>query len=413
MTTDIAKIASSAREAGYQIASYSTDDKNKILNSIAAMLKNHMCDIMVQNALDIQNSADNDSVFVDRLTLNDKRINDMVNGINEIVALSDPVGEVTEEWTRPNGLKLKKVRVPLGVIAIIYEARPNVTVDAAALCIKSGNAVILRGGKGAINSNRILYRLMKCAIEKAGYNGNIIQFVDDTERESVKELLSYEQYIDVVIPRGGEGLKHFILENSKIPVIASAGGNCHIYIEKTADFDMAAKIIVNAKCSRPSVCNAVEHLLIDEAVADTFLPVCVKALKDNGVEIIGDKTACKICDGLIPLTDNDYATEYLDKKISVKIVKDINEAINHINKFGTKHSEAIITKDFKKAEIFEKNIDAAAVYINASTRFTDGFEFGFGAEMGISTSKIHARGPLGLKQLTNEKYIVTGNGNIR
>lgn len=411
--TPIAEIASYAHNASFQIASYTDDEKNKILNAIATVLKNHICDILVQNALDIQNCADSDKVFIDRLTLNEKRINDMIEGIAEIISLPNPIGEITEEWVRPNGLNLKKMRAPLGVVAIIYEARPNVTVDATALCIKSGNAVILRGGTGAINTNRILYKLMKYAIEKAGFDNNIVQFVDDTERECVKELLSYDQYIDVVIPRGGEGLKRFILQNSSIPVIASAGGNCHIYVESSADFSMAINIIINAKCSRPSVCNAVEHLLIDKQIATDFLPLCVKSLKENCVEIVGDSIACSICNDLPCVNDDDYMTEYLDKKISIKIVDDITEAVNHINTFGTKHSEAIITNDFEKAEIFKNTVDASVVYVNASTRFTDGFEFGFGAEMGISTSKLHARGPLGLKQLTSEKYVVTGNGNVR
>jgi gamma-glutamyl phosphate reductase len=321
-------------------------------------------------------------------------------------AKSQPSGRVQ------TGCGLKRCAHRWGVIAIIYEARPNVTVDAAALCIKSGNAVVLRGGSGAINSNRVLYEIMRNAIKTAGADPDIVQFIDDVERSSVKELLSYDAYVDVVIPRGGEGLKRFISENSKIPVIASAGGNCHVYVEKTANLAMAKTVAVSAKVSRPSVCNAAEHLLVDRAIAKTFLPEVVKELSEKGVKVTGDAETVEIT-GVPLASDADFDTEYHDMEMSVKVVSGVAEAIAHINAHGTKHSEAILTSDSDAARSFETGVDAAAVYVNASTRFTDGFEFGFGAEMGISTGKLHARGPIGLRQLTSEKYLIEGNGQIR
>lgn len=410
---DTTALAKAAAEAALELAAYTSEDKNKILSAMADAVLASSTEILAENAKDVAAMENSDPVFVDRLTLNDARIAAMVEGVKEIIALPDPVGEVTESWTRPNGMRIQKTRCPLGVVAIIYEARPNVTVDAAALCIKSGNAVILRGSKGAINSNRALYKALSDAINAAGYDSGIIQFVDDVDRESTKRLLVEEKYVDVVIPRGGEGLKHFILDNSKIPVIASAGGNCHVYVEKTADLAMAVNITVNAKCQRPSVCNAAESLLIDKEVASEYLPVILTELTKRGVEIRGDEAVSRAYNDALPATDEDYATEFHDLVMSVKVVDGIDEAIEHINRYGTKHSEAIITKSDAAAKKFTSKVDAAAVYVNVSTRFTDGFEFGFGAEMGISTGKLHARGPLGLKQLTTEKYIVGGNGQIR
>lgn len=405
--------AQAAKKAAYVLQTYSSEDKNKILFAIAEEILIRASEIIAANKCDLNNFADKQSELYDRLTLSPKRIDAMVQGINVVAELPDPVGKITAEWGRPNGLTIKKVRAPLGVIAIIYEARPNVTVDAAALCIKSGNAVILRGSRAAINSNRTLFKIMRTAIENAGYNPDIVAFVDDENREAVKELLSFDDCIDVVIPRGGEGLKHFILDNSRIPVLASAGGNCHVYVNKFANFQKALKIIENAKCQRPSVCNAAEHILVDRAVADGFIPELVAEMSAKGVEILGDEEATEIENKIKLATDADYDTEFLSLKLTVHIVQDVFEAVEFINNHGTHHSEAVISENKTVQDYFVQNVDAAATYINASTRFTDGFEFGFGAEMGISTGKLHARGPIGLEQLTCERYIVTGDGTIR
>ncbi|MEG2453407.1 MAG: glutamate-5-semialdehyde dehydrogenase [Clostridia bacterium] len=410
---EISKICKISREASLKLASYTTSNKNLILDAIANALESNTERILAQNALDIKNLDVKDAVFVDRLTLTAEKIKAMSNGVRSIVLLADPVGKVTSKWTRPNGLEIKKVRAPLGVVAIIYEARPNVTVDAAALCIKSGNAVILRGSKGAINSNRILFEIMQTSICRLGFDPNIVQFIDDINRNSVDELLLQDKYIDVIIPRGGEALKHHIIENSKIPVIASAGGNCHIFVENSANFDMAVNIIINAKVSRPSVCNATEHILVDENIASAFIPICVNALAKNNVQVRGDSYTKELCNGVELMEESDFCTEYLSLTASVSVVKNVDEAICHINAFGTKHSEAIISKNEMAIKRFQKEVDAAVIYVNASTRFTDGYEFGFGAEMAISTNKLHARGPLGLEQLTSEKYLVEGEGQIR
>lgn len=411
---NVTSVCRQAKLASRSLAAFSAAEKNAILSAMADALKAGQDYILTENKVDLNNLSGKDKVFEDRLRLNESRIDQMIEGIRQIAALEDPVGEVTGESVRPNGLVLKKVRCPLGVVAIIYEARPNVTADAAALCIKSGNAVILKGGSGAINSNRAIYKVLSDAVAEAGFQREIITFIDDTDRKATAELLKQDKYIDVIIPRGGEGLKNFILENSTIPVIASAGGNCHVYVEKTADYDMAEKILVNAKCQRPSVCNAAESLLIDADVADRYLPGLMKALIDNGVTIKGmPEELAKYGLPFTPATEEDYHTEYHDLIMDIKVVKDCGEAIDRINRYGTYHSEAIITSDAAAAEQFAKKVDAAAVYVNASTRFTDGFEFGLGAEMGISTGKLHARGPLGLKELTTEKYVITGNGQVR
>lgn len=411
---NVTSVCQQAKLASRSLAAFSAAEKNAILSAMADALKAGQDYILTENKVDLNNLSGKDKIFEDRLRLNESRIDQMIEGIRQIAALEDPVGEVTGESVRPNGLVLKKVRCPLGVVAIIYEARPNVTADAAALCIKSGNAVILKGGSGAINSNRAIYKVLSDAVAEAGFQREIITFIDDTDRKATAELLKQDKYIDVIIPRGGEGLKNFILENSTIPVIASAGGNCHVYVEKTADYDMAEKILVNAKCQRPSVCNAAESLLIDADVADRYLPGLMKALIDNGVTIKGmPEELAKYGLPFTPATEEDYHTEYHDLIMDIKVVKDCGEAIDRINRYGTCHSEAIITSDAAAAEQFAKKVDAAAVYVNASTRFTDGFEFGLGAEMGISTGKLHARGPLGLKELTTEKYVITGNGQVR
>lgn len=413
MNIDIKMICQNAKQSAYKLAGFSTEQKNEMLLVIAKALATHKDEIFAANKVDIQNCKDRDTTFIDRLTLTDSRISTMIEGVEQIISLADPVGEIVENWTVPNGLNLTRVRAPLGVVAIIYEARPNVTVDATALCLKSGNAVVLRGSKDAINSNRALYKVMTNALIEKGFLSDIIGFIDDESRDASKELLQQEKFIDVVIPRGGEGLKHFVLENAKMPVIASAGGNCHIYVEKSADFDMATSIAVNAKISRPSTCNAAEHLLVDSAIASKFLPICLKALREKNVELVGCEKTREICDWVLPATDLDFETEYLAFKMSVKVVDGLQDAVAHINRYSTKHSEAIITRDKDAEKYFTTNVDAAAVYVNASTRFTDGFEFGLGAEMGISTQKLHARGPVALKELTSVKYVVYGNGQIR
>lgn len=387
-----------------------------MLAAISRALENdeNVAKLKEANAIDVEASRKNgrNETFIDRLTLTDKRIATMIEGLKQIIALPDPVGEIVEDYTVPSGIEITKVRAPLGVIGIIYEARPNVTVDAAALCLKSGNGVVLRGGKDAINSNRVLYAIMKSAIESVGLDGDSVQFIDDVSRDASAAMLEQEGYVDVVIPRGGEGLKKFVLEHAKMPVIASAGGNCHIYVEKTADLDEAVNIVVNAKVQRPSTCNAVEHILVDEEIASEFIPRVCDALKAFDVEIIGDETSRKFYDMGVA-TDEDYKTEFLDYKISFKVVDGVEEAVTIINENGTSHSEAILSSDESKQEYFAKYVDAAAVYFNASTRFTDGFEFGLGAEMGISTQKLHVRGPIALKELTSVKYVVKGHGEVR
>lgn len=387
-----------------------------MLTAISRVLENgeNVAKLKEANAIDVEVARENgrNETFIDRLTLTDKRIATMIEGLKQIIALPDPVGEIVEDYTVPSGIEITKVRAPLGVIGIIYEARPNVTVDATALCLKSGNGVVLRGGKDAINSNRVLYSIMKSAIESVGLDGDSVQFIDDVSRDASAAMLEQEGYVDVVIPRGGEGLKKFVLEHAKMPVIASAGGNCHIYVEKTADLNEAVNIVVNAKVQRPSTCNAVEHILVDKEIAGAFIPQVCDALKAFDVEIIGDETSRKFYDMGVA-TEDDYKTEFLDYKISFKVVDGVEEAVGIINENGTSHSEAILSSDESKQEYFAKYVDAAAVYFNASTRFTDGFEFGLGAEMGISTQKLHVRGPIALKELTSVKYVIKGHGEVR
>ena len=413
MTT--AEVCSLAKEASYRLATFSAAEKKAMLIAMANGIGDEMEDILVANNDDIFNATQNgkEETFIDRLTLYKSRIRQMIEGIMQVAELPDPVGEVTDKWTLPNGLQISKVRAPLGVVAIIYEARPNVTADAAALAIKSGNAVVLRGSREAINSNLAIFNAMKNALVKGGYDANVLQFLAEPDRAVTAELLKQSDTVDVVIPRGGEGLKKFVLENSAVPVIASAGGNCHTYVEKSADLKMADNVLFNAKVSRPSVCNATEQLIVDRAVAAPFLTKSLDRLAKQGVKILGCAETCRIYPMAELATEEDFYEEHLGLVLSVKVVSGYKEAIERINKYGTHHSDAIISTSNEAIEAFKAGVDSAAVYVNASTRFTDGFEFGFGAEMAISTQKLHARGPLGLKQLTSEKYVVVGDGQVR
>lgn len=404
-----------AKAASLKLAVLSTAKKNQALFKIADALEKHSAYILEENARDIAEAKKNGMKpsLIDRLMLSVDRICSVADGIRKIAALDDPIGEVVSSAQRPNGLKISKVRVPLGVIGIIYEARPNVTADAAALTLKSGNAVILRGGKDAINSNIAIINVMVRAAEEAGLPEGTFNLIEDTSRESSVALMRLNRYLDVIIPRGGAGLIRSVTENSTVPTIQTGVGNCHVFVDETADFEMAKNIIINAKTSRPSVCNAEEKLLVHEKIAEDFLSVIIPALKEKDVTIVGDEYVLSRYPECIPAGEEDWDEEYLDLKIAVKVVKDIDEAINHINTHGSKHSEAIITESYKNSEKFFSEVDAAAVYTNASTRFTDGGEFGFGAEIGISTQKLHARGPMGLKELTSTKYIIRGDGQIR
>lgn len=410
---DIRGLCQKAKQASYELGAMSSNDKNVILTAIANAILANKNYILTENKADIIALQGRDSAFLDRLTLNDSRIAAMSEGIMQIVKLPDPIGEVTDKWTAASGLKISKVRAPLGVIGVIYEARPNVTIDVAGLCIKTGNAVVLRGGSDAINSNRALYKVMKQAIVDAGYNDEFIQFVDDTDRSLTLEMLKQGDFIDVIIPRGGDKLKQLVLANATMPVIASAGGNCHTFVDKDADIDMACKIILNAKTQRPTVCNALEQLLIHKDILAQAVPKIFECLDNAGVKIKCDEECAKYYKNVSIATKEDYYEEHLDLIVTVKAVSSVEEAVEHINEHNTSHSEAIISNNAGSINLFTSKVDAGCIYVNASTRFTDGFEFGFGAEIGISTQKLHARGPLGLKQLTSEKYIAVGNGTIR
>lgn len=410
---DLVSIGKAAKSASFELMNLDSGKKSNALCVIADVLIKNTDEILKENKKDLDALSKEKSAFYDRLKLTKERIEQMAEGVRQVDSLADPVGEVSEMVKRPNGLMIGKKRVPLGVIGIIYEARPNVTVDAAALCLKTSNVCILRGGSEAINSNKILVKLMKEALVSVGVTENAISLVSDTSRETAAEMMRLNEYIDVLIPRGGAGLIKTVVNTATVPVIETGTGNCHIYIEKSADINMAANIIENAKTTRVSVCNAAESLLVDEAIAEDALPIIYEKLKEHNVEVYGCSKTCKILPDVQKATEEDYEKEYLDYKISVKVVDGIDEAINHINRYSTKHSEAIITNDYEKSQKFLSQVDSAAVYVNASTRFTDGFEFGFGAEIGISTQKLHARGPLGLKELTTSKYIIYGNGQIR
>lgn len=404
-----------AKEISFVLGNLSTAKKNKGLNVMADFLVNNKKYIINANKLDIQVAIQKgiSKSMLDRLELNEDRIESMANGLRQVAMLPDPVGEVLGMWTRPNGLQIGQKRVPMGVIGIIYEARPNVTSDAVGLCFKAGNAVILRGGSEAINSNKAIVDILVKGLKSVGLPGESIQLVEDTSREVATEMMQLNDYIDVLIPRGGAGLIKSVVKNATVPVIETGTGNCHIYIDEYVDFEMAKNIVINAKTSRPAVCNAAEKLLVNKKVANEFMPIILEALRAKGVEIRGDESSIAYDASIIKACDEEWYNEYLDYKIGVKVVNDIDEAIDIINEFGSGHSEAIVTKDYTNSQKFLQKVNAAAVYVNASTRFTDGEEFGFGAEIGISTQKLHARGPMGLKELTTIKYIIYGNGQIR
>ncbi len=404
-----------AKAAEKTLSVASAELKNKALVAIAAALKENADIIIENNAVDIRNGreAGLSEAMLDRLMLDKARIVKISDAILEIVALDDPVGKTLSGVTRPNGLHISKVSVPLGVIAVIFEARPNVTADAAALCLKSGNTVILRGGKEAINSNKAMAQVMRAAVSSAGLPADCIQLIEKTDRETANELMKLNEYVDVLIPRGGKGLIQSVVKNSTVPVIRTGEGNCHIYIDKDADIDKAAEIVFNAKASRVSVCNACETLLVHKDIAEFALIAVKEKLDTKNVVIIGDDAVQAILPDVVAATEEDWSTEYLDYKLAVKVVNDIDQAINHIAVYSTDHSESIITENYSAAEKFVNEVNSSAVYINASTRFTDGGEFGFGAEIGISNQKLHVRGPVGLPELTSYKYVIRGNGQVR
>ena len=407
--------AALAREAALQMQAATTGQKNGALLRAAALLREREKDILAANKIDLAAAREKSmsQAFIERLTLTEKRIAGMIEGLHEVAALPDPVGASLEKWTRPNGLVIEKRRVPIGVIAIIFESRPNVTVDAAAICLKSGNAVILRGGSDAIHSNVALCDILRGAAKEAGLPNGCVSLVTDTSREAASELMRLNGLVDVLIPRGGKGLIRSVVENATVPVIQTGEGVCHVYVDRDADRAKGQTIAVSAKVSRPSVCNSAETLLVDAAIAQEFLPGCLDALKQANVETRGCERTKAICPWVNAATDEDWDTEYNDLIYAVKVVDGVDEAIRHINRHGTRHSEAIITENPETAQRFFRIVDAACVYQNASTRFTDGGEFGFGAEIGISNQKLHARGPMGLTELTTIKYEITGSGQIR
>lgn len=404
-----------AKAAETEMRNLSTDKKNEVLLAVADRLVKDTQTLIRANAVDVEEGKRNQMPegLIDRLLLTESRIEGMAEGLRQVAALDDPIGEVTGMKKRPNGLLIGQKRVPLGVIGIIYEARPNVTADAFALCFKTGNVVILKGGSDAIHSNEAIVNSIRATLKEQRVTEDAIQLISDTSRETAAEFMKMNQYVDVLIPRGGRGLIKAVVEQSTIPVIETGTGNCHTYVDETADLQMAADIIINAKTQRVGVCNACESVLVHEKVKDAFLPVLAKRLQEKHVEIRADQAAYELIPGAVHATEEDWGKEYLDYILSVKVVSSVEEAIAHINKYNTRHSEAIITNNYTNAQKFLDEIDAAAVYVNASTRFTDGFEFGFGAEIGISTQKLHARGPMGLLALTTTKYIIYGNGQIR
>lgn len=414
--SNLENLGKNACKAKLGLLKLDTNKKNEVLLTVAKALRDRAEYIIEENKKDIENGkANNMKVgLLDRLMLDESRIDGMAVGIEKVVMLDDPIGEVTSMTKRPNGMTIGKKRVPLGVVGIIYEARPNVTSDAFALCFKTSNAVILKGGSDAIYSNIAIVNVIREALESEGIDENAVILIEDTNRETTKEFMKMNKYVDVLIPRGSASLIKATVENSTIPVIETGTGNCHLFVDESADLDMALKILINAKTQRVGVCNACESLVVHKAIANEFLPKAVQALKEHNVEIRGDKAAMDACSDIsIEATEEDFYTEYLDYIISVKTVNNIDEAIDHINEHNTKHSECIVTNDYNNSNRFLEEVDAACVYVNASTRFTDGFEFGFGAEIGISTQKIHARGPMGLNELTTSKYIIYGNGQIR
>ena len=413
---DFNRMGSNAKAAERILGVADTNLKNKALEAMASALEEKTDKIIAANEVDLENGRQNhmSDSLLDRLRLTPERIAGMADGIRQVAALGDPIGEIIEGSVRPNGMRIRRVRVPLGVVGIIFEARPNVTSDAAALCLKSGNACILRGGKEAIHSNTAIAETLREAIASAGLPADCVQLVTDTSRESANQMMRMNGYLDVLIPRGGAGLIRAVVENSTVPVIETGVGNCHVYVDASADIDMAADIIYNAKTSRPSVCNAIETILVHRDIAEKALPVIKARLDGKQVELRGcERTRAILGDSVIPATEEDYATEFLDYILACRVVDSLDDAIEHIARYSTGHSECIVTSDYFSAEKFTASIDSAAVYVNCSTRFTDGGEFGLGAEIGISTQKLHARGPMGLRQLTSSKFIIQGDGQIR
>ena len=413
--TELERMGEQAVKAKYALAGLTEEKKNEALFLAADMLKKRRDKILSANREDLEAGRQRgmSAGLLDRLTLNEARIGAMAEGLSQIAVLPDPVGEVLDTFTRPNGLVITKRRVPLGVIGIIYESRPNVTADAFGLCFKAGNAALLKGGKEALSSNRAIEAAIREALEEAGVTPDAIQLVKSSDRAVTNELMRLNRYVDVLIPRGGAGLIRAVVENSTVPVIETGTGNCHVYVDENADLTMAVNIVKNAKTQRISVCNACESLVVHEKIAGTFLPMLASALQEKQVELRADEAAIRFLPDALPASEADFGTEYLDYILSVKTVGSVKEAIDHINRCSTGHSETIVTRDEAHAEAFLNGVDSACVYLNASTRFTDGFEFGFGAEIGISTQKLHARGPMGLKELTSYKYQIRGNGQIR
>jgi len=412
---ELDEIGLKARQASMQLAHLNTDQKNRVLLMVADLLERSVTPLLGANAIDLKeaNAMGLKGAIVERLTLSDEKIKGIAEGLRQIVQLEDPIGEVEEMKRRPNGLLIGKKRVPLGVVGVIYESRPNVTADVAGLCIKTGNVCVLRGGKEAFRSNNAIVKIFHQAIQQSGLDPHMVQLVQDTSRESSVAMMKLNKYLDILIPRGGAGLIQAVVQNSTVPVIETGVGNCHIYVDEEADLEKAVEIVFNAKTQRPGVCNAAESLLVHQKVAREVLPVIGARLTEGGVEIRGDKRTCSLIPGAIPATKEDWSTEYLDLVISSKVVGSVEEAVDHINTYGSMHSESIVTENYSHAQYFLDRVDAAAVYVNASTRFTDGFEFGYGAEIGISTQKLHARGPMGLRELTTSKYIIYGSGQIR
>ncbi|MDA3821546.1 MAG: glutamate-5-semialdehyde dehydrogenase [Bacteroidales bacterium] len=412
---EIIEIGKKAKLASYELAHLDSTAKNRILIKVADKLLSSAAEILRENSKDLMSAQEMGlkGAIVERLTLDQEKIEGIAEGLKQIASLDDPIGEVLEMRKRPNGLMIGKKRVPLGVVGVIYESRPNVTADVGGLCIKTGNVCVLRGGKEAIHSNLALVNIFRDVITSLGFNPNIIQLVTDTTRESANALMKLNDYLDILIPRGGAGLIQAVVQNSTVPVIETGVGNCHVFVDASADLEMAKNIVVNSKTHRPGVCNAAESLLIHSDIAEKAIPLICNALVEANVEVRGDEMVCKLLKEAIPATEDDWGTEYLDFIMSVKVVDSLENAISHIHQYGTSHSESIVTEDYHNAQFFLNRVDAAAVYVNASTRFTDGFEFGYGAEIGISTQKLHARGPMGLKELTTTKYIIYGDGQIR
>ena len=411
---EVRLLCANAKEASYKLALATTEKKNEILLHIAEKLKENKDELVAANEQDIL-AADANGVpktMLDRLKINSERIDAICASLADVASLEDPVGK-SESWSRPSGLDISRVRVPLGVVAIIYEARPNVTVYSAALCLKTGNAVVLRGGKEAINTNTAIVKVIKSALDECGMDPHSVELVASTDRESATALMTMRGLVDVLIPRGGKGLIKSIVENATVPVIETGAGNCHLYVDDSADLDMALKIAINAKCSRPSVCNAIETLLVHASVAAKFLPMFAEEAKKYDLQIRGCAKTCVLIKDAAEATEEDFDTEYNDFIVAVKVIGSVSEAISHVNKYSTAHSEAIVTESADNAEKFLNEVNSAAVYVNASTRFTYGGDFGFGAEIGISTQKLHVRGPMGLAALTTEKYLIKGNGSIR